>query len=77
MTTTNTSTELRGLRRLLPWSTRNFMANKLLEWSGSFADAAMWIAPEIRAAWEEDDDRDADPFATAYRADDRFTDLPF
>lgn len=75
MITGNRQGELRGLRRLLPWSTRNFIANKLLEWSGSFADAAMWVAPEIReVASDEDDDPNYDRSAIRYHD---FSDLPF
>lgn len=76
MTTGNKQSELRGLRRLLPWSMRNFIANKLLEWSGSFADAAMWIAPEIYEGINDDDEgEDYDRSAIRYRDD--LSDLPF
>ena len=75
MTTENKRSELRGLRRLLPWSTRNFIANKLLEWSSSFTDAAMWIAPEICEVAEDEDDEDYDRSAIRFRDD--LSDLPF
>jgi hypothetical protein len=51
-------TVVESVRRLLPWSMRNFIANKLLEWSGSFADAAMWIAPEMNRVLDDEEEDD-------------------
>ena len=77
MNTESRSTELRGLRRLLPWSMRNFIASKFLDWSGSFAGAAMWIAPEMWGVVDAEEAERADRFDGDFRADDDFNELPF
>lgn len=67
----NADMPLTGFRRLLPQSARNWIADRLLKWSGSFAEAALWIAPEMRPFISDDE------FGRALTNRDDFSDIPF